>query len=243
MTWSTREVARLAGTTLRAVRHYHDVGLLPEPRRRSNGYKEYGVAHLVRLVRIKRLTDLGFSLSRIAAMTESDDHPVEALRALDAELAGTIDRLHRARLELAVLLRQATPAELPPGLADPETLVRMSPADRSFVVVLNQLLGAETMQAWAGVLRDGIGDPCAEDFDTLAPDADEASREAVARGLVPHVQRLHADHPQLRTVAGSRYGPRYVQQALGTALRELYNPAQLDVLRRLGRLLAEAPQD
>ncbi|WP_433560110.1 MerR family DNA-binding transcriptional regulator [Pseudonocardia xinjiangensis] len=28
MAWSTRELADLAGTTVRAVRHYHDVGLL-----------------------------------------------------------------------------------------------------------------------------------------------------------------------------------------------------------------------
>ena len=45
----------------------HDV-IFAEPDRSSNNYKQYGVAHLVRLVRIKRLTDLGFSLPQIAAM-------------------------------------------------------------------------------------------------------------------------------------------------------------------------------
>ena len=35
MAWSTRQLAELAGTSLRAVRHYHDVGLLPEPERLS----------------------------------------------------------------------------------------------------------------------------------------------------------------------------------------------------------------
>ena len=98
--WSTRELAELAGTSLRAVRHYHQVGLLAEPERRTNGYKQYGVAHLVRLVRIKRLVDLGFSLPQIAAMGEADDHPEQALRELDAELAATIERLQRARDEL-----------------------------------------------------------------------------------------------------------------------------------------------
>src|ERR687892_734354 len=47
MAWSTREIAELAGTSLRAVRHYHEVGLLEEPARRANGYKQYGVAHLI----------------------------------------------------------------------------------------------------------------------------------------------------------------------------------------------------
>jgi DNA-binding transcriptional MerR regulator len=37
MAWSTRQLAELTGTTLRTVRHYHDVGLLEEPKRRANG--------------------------------------------------------------------------------------------------------------------------------------------------------------------------------------------------------------
>ena len=31
MPWSTRELAELAGTTVKAVRHYHEIGLLDEP--------------------------------------------------------------------------------------------------------------------------------------------------------------------------------------------------------------------
>ncbi|MFE6709480.1 MerR family DNA-binding transcriptional regulator [Streptomyces sp. NPDC057695] len=37
MPWSTRDIAELAGTSLRAVRHYHHIGLLDEPDRLSNG--------------------------------------------------------------------------------------------------------------------------------------------------------------------------------------------------------------
>jgi DNA-binding transcriptional MerR regulator len=106
--WSTREIAELAGTTLRTVRHYHDVGLLPEPERHPNGYKQYRVAHLVRILRITRLTGLGFSLSRIAALSSDESHPGDALRALDAELAATVARLQQIRVELAAY--QAEPA-------------------------------------------------------------------------------------------------------------------------------------
>ena len=94
MAWSTREIAELAGTSLRAVRHYHEVGLLDEPERRANGYKQYGVAHLVRLLRIKRLVDLGFPLSQIAEMGEAGDHPEEALRTLDAKHDEQLDGLY-----------------------------------------------------------------------------------------------------------------------------------------------------
>jgi len=104
--WSTRQLAELAGTSLRTVRHYHEVGLLEEPKRRANGYKQYGVAHLVRVLRVKRLTDLGLSLSEIAAMGDADEHPEEALRKLDAELAETIERVQRIRAELSLILRE-----------------------------------------------------------------------------------------------------------------------------------------
>jgi DNA-binding transcriptional MerR regulator len=38
--WSTRQVAELAGTTVKAVRHYHKVGLLNEPERGANGLSQ-----------------------------------------------------------------------------------------------------------------------------------------------------------------------------------------------------------
>ncbi|MGV9619016.1 hypothetical protein [Streptomyces tendae] len=41
------------------MRRYHDVGLLEGPPRRANGHKQYGIAHLVRVLRIKRRADLG----------------------------------------------------------------------------------------------------------------------------------------------------------------------------------------
>jgi DNA-binding transcriptional MerR regulator len=139
--WSTREIAELADTTVRAVRHYHEVGLLDEPERRANGYKQYGVAHLIRVLRIKRLTDLGFSLSQIAAMGDADEHPEEALRTLDAELAATIERLQRIRVELGLILRQAAPTDLPPEFAPAVGGKKLSDADRSFLVVVSRVLG------------------------------------------------------------------------------------------------------
>ena len=33
------QLARHAGVTIRAVRHYHQIGLLPEPERDASGYR------------------------------------------------------------------------------------------------------------------------------------------------------------------------------------------------------------
>lgn len=104
MAWSTRELAELAGTTLNAVRHYHRVGLLDEPDRTGNGYKQYEVRHLTRLILIRRLRDMGVPLDRIE-QASCPDSTEAALGAIDAELAESIDRLQRSRSEIAAILR------------------------------------------------------------------------------------------------------------------------------------------
>ena len=48
MDWSIQEVARLAGTTSRTLRHYDDVGLLLPSRVGSNGYRYYDGLTLAR---------------------------------------------------------------------------------------------------------------------------------------------------------------------------------------------------
>ena len=57
------------------MRHYHEAGLLDEPERRSNGYKQYGVPHLLRLLQIRRLRDLGVPLAQIEPLGRADEDP------------------------------------------------------------------------------------------------------------------------------------------------------------------------
>jgi DNA-binding transcriptional MerR regulator len=238
MAWSTRELAELAGTSLRAVRHYHEVGLLPEPTRRSNGYKQYGVAHLVRLVRIKRLTDLGFSLPQIAAMGDADDHPEQALRQLDAELAETISRLQRVRSELAELLDHSAPTDLPPDFVAPATAAKMTAADRSLVVVLSRVLGPRGAQVYADMMREAPDDPAATELDNLPADASEETRQSLAVRLVPYIRAIREANPGLdESRADAPRGKRFADKVIDDAMADLYNPAQLDVLRRAGEML------
>ncbi|MBR8743199.1 MerR family transcriptional regulator [Nocardiopsis sp. MG754419] len=242
MGWSTRQLAELAGTSLRTVRHYHDVGLLEEPERRANGYKSYGVAHLVRVMRIKRLSDLGFSLSQIAEMGEAEDYPEQGLRALDAELAGTIERLQRVRTELALVMRGAGPTELPPDIAMATLDTDMTEADRSLAVVMTRLMSSQAQDAYTEALRDLSNEPPDETFNNLPVDADEEVRRELAERMLLPARRVLTDHPELRdpeVVAPG--GVRKTQQTMNAALEDLYNPAQLDVLRRVSQALVEDP--
>lgn len=243
MAWSTRELADLAGTSLRSVRHYHDVGLLPEPERRSNGYKQYGVTHLMRLLRIKRLVDLGFSLAQIADLGHADEHPEEALRALDGELVAQIERLQVLRDELAEILERRVPTDLPTEFA----VVRdrpLSDADRRITAVMGRLLGEEERAAYVELLSDDVRRQSDDDFDALPPDADDATRQELALRMTDEMVALAAARPDLVNFGRSRSTPmspsRY-RKTLDAALEDIYNPAQLDVLLRLRAELKRRP--
>ena len=71
------QIADLAGTTPRAVRHYHRLGLLDIPPT-VRGRREYGVEHLARLLRIRWLADGGLSLRQVAEILDSDPAPAES---------------------------------------------------------------------------------------------------------------------------------------------------------------------
>lgn len=66
MEWSIQEIAKLAGTTSRTLRHYGNVGLLPPSSIGANGYRYYDENSLLRLQRILLLRDLGLGLPQIA---------------------------------------------------------------------------------------------------------------------------------------------------------------------------------
>ncbi|KXP11772.1 hypothetical protein AXK57_21200 [Tsukamurella pulmonis] len=238
--WSTREVAELAGTSLRTVRHYHDVGLLDEPVRRSNGYKAYGVEHLVRLVWIRRMTGLGFSLAQIATM-DADGVDDAAAEQLDAKLVADIERLQRVREELAALRSSTAPSDLPPGLSAAATAHGLSPADRKFSVVLAQLVGPAKAEEYARMLTTHPRTAAGDDFDRLPADADDAVIADVAARLVPDVLRQVSEFPELG-IWSEEGGHDQVtaQRVILATLAELYNPAQLHVLGRVAVAAAEA---
>ncbi len=66
MDWSIQDIARLAGTTSRTLRHYDSVGLVTPTRIGDNGYRYYDERALVRLQRVLMLRDLGLGIPAIA---------------------------------------------------------------------------------------------------------------------------------------------------------------------------------
>jgi DNA-binding transcriptional MerR regulator len=112
------ELASLAGVTVRALRHYHHVGVLSEPPRTGNGYRRYTVHDLIRVLRIKRLAALGMSLDQMPSILDSadEDHD-DLLKDLECELDAKIALLTRQKALLGIIRDCETSPDVPPELA------------------------------------------------------------------------------------------------------------------------------
>jgi DNA-binding transcriptional MerR regulator len=176
MTWSTSRLAQLADTTVPTVRHYHRMGLLAEPERLSNGYKQYTAAHLVRLLQIRRLADRGVPLTRIGAILREDADSAAALEEVDAELEASMQRLARARAELALLREHRARADTPAGF---EALSRgLSERQRSLLTLFSTVMGPDALEEFRQSLV--VGNDVDEEFEALPATADEETIEVLA---------------------------------------------------------------
>jgi DNA-binding transcriptional MerR regulator len=153
------EVAELAGVSTRTIRHYHRIGLLPDPGRETNGYRTYELRDVVRLLRVRRMVALGLSLDEVAdALADSEGAELrEILTGLAADLAGQERPIAEKRARSEALLarggdlsrsteQQAALAELA-RIAGPEHpgLER----ERLIAELLEPTLGPEQApQAW-----------------------------------------------------------------------------------------------
>lgn len=98
------QLAAYAGTTVRAVRHYHEKGLLPEPQRDHSGYRRYDAPAVVELIKIRTLADAGVPLSRVHdLLSASDDEFQAAIQQIDERLDAEISERQRHRERIAQL--------------------------------------------------------------------------------------------------------------------------------------------
>lgn len=163
------ELATAVGVTTRTVRHYHHLGLLPEPERRPNGYRDYGLRHAVVLARIRRLTELGLGLAEVRDVLSDDAgrELAEVLEELDEDLARQEEAIRERRERLRALMRQGVPAEGPvsPELA---ALFRdmahasdspMAAKDREMLALIEATAPPEEREWMLAILRDAFETP------------------------------------------------------------------------------------
>ncbi|WP_167148963.1 MerR family transcriptional regulator [Actinomyces sp. ZJ308] len=115
------EIAELTGTTVRTVRYYHSLELLPVPAERG-GWRDYDLGHVARLSRIRWLVQAGVSLETIKRiLDESEAIVVEDLAGALSAVEEHLVEVTRQRDMLAGLLERArngaAVSPMPPRMA------------------------------------------------------------------------------------------------------------------------------
>lgn len=230
MGWSTSELARLTDTTVNTIRHYHKQDLLAEPERASNGYKQYSAAHLLRLLQIRRLRSLGIPLEKVSSIDGDQEVQRQALEELDAELKTKITELEKTRGEVAALIEHGAPIDTAAGFSD--VAATMSEADRRLMGLYARLYDADTMNQLRGVMAGSS--PADRQFDELPEGADEEAITHAVDAITPMMQKHLEDEPWLFELQPKVQGGNadLGWSAIVGAMVELYNPAQLEVLKR-----------
>ncbi|MER7078559.1 DNA-binding transcriptional regulator, MerR family [Saccharopolyspora kobensis] len=92
------QAAAFVGVTVKTVRHYHKLGLVEEPERDGSGYRRYGSAELLRLVRVRTLAGAGVPLAEIGMLLDADAAVfAAALADVERQLTERIEELAARR--------------------------------------------------------------------------------------------------------------------------------------------------
>jgi MerR family transcriptional regulator, thiopeptide resistance regulator len=103
--WKIGDVAARTGLTIRTLRYYEQIGLLPPAERQPGGHRVYTSAHLDRLYRVALLRQLGTPLADIAEALDTDADLATVVGRHLADVDGRLQAMGRHR-EQVVALRE-----------------------------------------------------------------------------------------------------------------------------------------
>lgn len=259
------DCAELAGTTVRTVRYYHQIGLLPVPGERG-GRRDYQLEHISRILRIRWLVEAGMSLDTVAATLDAepadavaDLHATAAsLDARIAELEAQRDRV-RALCEMAEAgreLRALPPSvdalyeRLAAGIDDPRALAALRREQRVAEMFAERGLLPGAVEEAVALLEDADLELVAEFYRRYArlADLDRAAAETEIDALVAMFfdwvdRRGDAARQMLATMPPVLRSPR-MQRPLRVFFTVLATDArQREVLVRLLPLITLDPEE
>lgn len=237
------QLATYAGVTVRAVRHYHAKGLLPEPRRDRSGYRRYDAAAVVELIRIRTLAEAGVPLSRVHELLAADEHEfATAIDDIDRRLQTEIQESRRQRKRVAELANGDRLA-LPPEavvyldrlreLGVPERAIQM---ERDAWILVAAQIPAQ-MPTLMALKSDQIEDPAViAIYCDLVEAADWNSDDPRLPGVADRLVAMFDDDADNRSE--DQVADLALDDDLAASLDEVFINA-VPVARRLLRLLEE----
>lgn len=106
------QAATAAGVTAKMIRHYEQLGLIPEAARTDSGYRQYTAREVAVLTFIRQSRSMGFSIRQIAQLLTlwaDDQRQSREVKALAAQHIAELDRRMQEMAQMkATLERLAT---------------------------------------------------------------------------------------------------------------------------------------
>jgi DNA-binding transcriptional MerR regulator len=192
------EIAEIAGVTVRTIRHYHQIGILPEPPRLANGYRNYTADHLVTLLRITKLTDSGLSLAQAGTLAAGSAESIDTvLIEVDRTLKEQIAVLTKQR---ELLAQARTSGHV--GLSKVAAALSVSSADIPSAVLLAHLYNdAPQLDTFAEALMEpnlrAALLQMQERFDTLDESSTDEELEELTTALRSIIPKVSDEIPPL----------------------------------------------
>ncbi|MFC8658282.1 MerR family transcriptional regulator [Streptomyces parvus] len=221
------DAAAFAGCTPRAIRHYHGIGLLPEPERGGDDRRRYGYEDMIRLLWIRRMADAGIALEDMRdAFAEDpadaqDGDGIEALLArVEDSLAAQETELRRQRTAVQRMRVEGSRAGLLSEFVTerlkglPEGSLRR--ADLDTLLVTERIFGPLGAAVQATRFVALATHPALREESDRIDDAEEALDDSVA-----------VDDPRVAHVAAERHA---FETAMHAAIEELGLDADDDAL-------------
>ncbi|MFJ2263495.1 MerR family transcriptional regulator [Streptomyces sp. NPDC087844] len=261
------DAAAFAGTTPRAIRHYHEIGLLPEPERGGDGRRRYGYDDMIRLLWIRRMAKVGISLDDMRAAFGEARNIEEILSSLEETLAAREAEIRRQRAAVQRLQVVGSPlgllaelvtdrlSHLPPGALRPSDLDALLVTERIFsplgaaiqasvfiVLATHPDLRAENdrLDAAEAALDDGVDphDPRVEELAVQRCAQQMALDQAIeAAGLDAAEEKL------LEIYDADLKGEEDTEMSVVVAITKMpydFSPARMRCIELTAQLLADA---
>ncbi|MGH3395149.1 MAG: MerR family transcriptional regulator [Streptosporangiaceae bacterium] len=198
------QLADYVGVTVRAIRHYHQRGLIPEPERDASGYRRYDANAVIDLIRIKALADAGVPLARIEEVLGAGPEEFSgALTQIDKALAQRIRDLQEQRRRVSQLAA-GDRLYVPTEIADLFDLFRelgISPTaiqiERDGWILLAARYPDQARQ-WAREKLEALSDPGFQQLyriyhEAYDYDRDDPRLDAIADTLLDFAERHRED--------------------------------------------------
>jgi len=97
------QLSKLTQVLSKTIRYYEDVGLLPKASRNSNGYREYSVDDVDRLIFIRRCRELQIPLEQIKVLIQVQTDKTSSCSEVDLLIEQQLEKVRKTISELSLL--------------------------------------------------------------------------------------------------------------------------------------------